>query len=85
MAFERSERCLLLSSRGIGPTVVQRLEQVGIDSLAKLRDAGVEAASEAVCSMLGSVAWGNRRRALMAALSSLSRENCHILEARESN
>jgi hypothetical protein len=75
MAFEDSERSLPLSSRGMGPLVVQRLEQVGIDSLAKLREAGVEAASDAVCDMLGSVAWGNRRRALVDAFASLNPSN----------
>jgi hypothetical protein len=75
MAFEHNERSLLLSSRGIGPLVVQRLEQVGIDSLAKLREAGAGAASDAVCGMLGSVAWGNRRRALVDALASVKLSN----------
>lgn len=63
------ERTVLLSSRGIGPSVLERLEQVGIDSLAKLRAVGAGAATDAVCEVLGTSAWGNRRRALENALT----------------
>lgn len=66
--FDPIERAALLSSRGIGPSVLERLEQVGIDSLAKLRAIGVVAAVDEVCAMLGTPAWGNRRRALEDAL-----------------
>lgn len=71
MTFNAEERARLLAMPRIGPTVVERLEQAGFDSLDRLRAAGADAAVAAVCDRLGSVAWANRRRALQAALSAL--------------
>ena len=36
MAFDDRDRQLLLAVKGVGPTVLQRLEQMGIDDLATL-------------------------------------------------
>jgi hypothetical protein len=33
MAFAADERAVLLAVRGVGPTVIDRLEQIGLDSL----------------------------------------------------
>lgn len=66
--FPATERQWLLKRPRIGPTVVDRLEQVGFGSLAHLRAAGADAVVEAVCRHLGSQVWGNRRRALARAL-----------------
>ena len=68
MAFQLTERARLLAAPRIGPAVVQRLEQVGLDSFAKLRQVGVEEAIRIVCAHVGHSAWGNRRRALQSAL-----------------
>lgn len=70
MAFAPEERARLLTMPRIGPTVIERLEKAGLDSLERLREVGVDAAVSAVCAELGSVAWANRRRALKAALAS---------------
>ncbi|MBP6901231.1 MAG: helix-hairpin-helix domain-containing protein [Burkholderiaceae bacterium] len=69
--FPAHERARLLAMPRIGPTVIQRLEQAGIASLARLQQIGVEAAVHAVCAQLGSVAWANRERALRSALDRL--------------
>ena len=69
VSFERHEHRLLLATPRIGPMVIERLEAVGIDSLARLREQGVERAVALVCASLGSVAWANRRRALAQALA----------------
>lgn len=70
MSFPAHERRLLTAAPRIGPAVVQRLEQVGLNSLAELRALGVDAAVERICCSLGSSAWQNRRRALQRALES---------------
>ncbi|MEK8052730.1 hypothetical protein AACH10_20940 [Ideonella sp. DXS22W] len=72
MPFTVEERNLLIATPRLGPAVVQRLEQVGLDSLAKLRASGVDAAVARVCQAVGSGAWANRRRALRVALASLA-------------
>lgn len=69
--FPAAERQWLLTLPRIGPTVVERLEQAGYGSLDHLRAAGPDAVVAAVCRQVGSSAWGNRRRALMRALSAL--------------
>ena len=68
LRFPARERRQLLSERGIGPQVVERLEQAGIDSLDRLRCVGVAGAVDAICAVVGSQAWANRRRAIERAL-----------------
>ncbi|MBF3247491.1 helix-hairpin-helix domain-containing protein, partial [Pseudomonas aeruginosa] len=38
MSFSSAERAALLALKGVGPTVLQRLEQMGLDSFVRLRD-----------------------------------------------
>ena len=66
--FTTDERRLLLSTPGIGPGVIDRLESVGITSLAQLDEVGADLASQRVCKMVGSIGWSNRRGALLRAL-----------------
>ena len=73
MAFRSAERSLLLRTQGLGPTVVNRLEAAGIDSMERLERLGVEGAVEIVsCQMFGS-GWKNRRRALERAVEAWKR------------
>jgi predicted RecB family nuclease len=70
--FSEEERRTLLSVKGVGPTVVLRLEQMGITTLAQLakRDAAVICAEAA--GILGSTCWKNSpqaRRAIDAAIA----------------
>lgn len=69
MSFQPTERSKLLDTPRIGPAVVQRLEQGGLDSFAKLRQVGVDQAIRIVCEQFGNSAWANRRRALCRALA----------------
>jgi hypothetical protein len=69
MAFTYEERRQLLVATGIGPTVVQRLEEAGVDSLDKLRQVGVDRAVDRICSRIGSMGWATRRRALARVLA----------------
>ncbi|MDT7838913.1 hypothetical protein [Aquabacterium sp. OR-4] len=66
--FAQHERHLLLSERGIGQLVVQRLESAGIHSLEQLRREGVERTVRHIGAVLGSASWCNRQRALERAL-----------------
>jgi hypothetical protein len=68
MAFAQEERRRLLAAPLLGPGVVHRLEQLGLDSFDKLRRIGVDAAVDEVCTLLGSRAWANRRDPLAQAL-----------------
>ena len=39
MAFNKTEKSALLTVKGVGETVIGRLEQMGIDSISKLAQA----------------------------------------------
>jgi len=72
MAFNPTERLSLLAIKGVGPTVIQRLEALGIDSLTKLATYRAEDIAEMVAAMLGSTCWKNSpqaRAALNAAIA----------------
>lgn len=59
MGFPADQRAMLLSVKGVGPTVVNRLEQIGIDSLTVLAETDVDTILEQVSGMLGSTCWRN--------------------------
>lgn len=67
MAFPNHERKILLATPGIGPAVIQRLEQAGFDSFSELHARGVDRAISIVCRQIGPDAWLNRRRSLVRA------------------
>lgn len=66
MGFAAGERTLLLSVKGVGPTVIDRLEQIGIDSLAALADTDVDTILQQVAGMLGTTCWRNSPQAKSA-------------------
>ena len=68
MAFPHYERKILLATPGIGPAVIQRLEQAGFDSFSSLHARGLDTAIAIICRQVGSQAWLNRRRSLVRAL-----------------
>jgi predicted RecB family nuclease len=72
MGFPADERALLLSVKGVGPTVVDRLEQIGIDSLALLADTNVDAILQQVADMLGTTCWRNSPQAKSAIAGAVS-------------
>ena len=67
--FCLAERHVLLTTRGIGLGVVDRMEWAGVHSLQQLRDLGVDAVVDRICNGVGNFAWRNRRRALLRALA----------------
>ncbi|MEN0035959.1 MAG: helix-hairpin-helix domain-containing protein [Cellvibrio sp.] len=72
MAFSAEERNALLNIKGVGPTVVTRLEQMGFSSLAQLSQADTVDIVSQASAMLGSTCWKNSpqaRAAIQAAIS----------------
>ena len=70
MTFPHHERTILLATPGIGPAVIQRLEQAGFASFSAIQARGLDKAIAIICRQVGSHAWLNRRRSLARALDS---------------
>lgn len=72
MPLPTQEREALLGVKGVGPTVVARLEQMGFESLAQLSKAdALEIVSQA-SAIVGSSCWKNSpqaRAAIQAAIA----------------
>ncbi|PWC75493.1 Pathogenicity locus [Azospirillum sp. TSH64] len=71
MPFPSHERAVLLAVKGVGPTVIGRLEQVGIHDLAVLAGADAAALCTAIAGELGASCWKNSpqaRGAIAAAI-----------------
>ncbi|MBD3896901.1 helix-hairpin-helix domain-containing protein [Halomonas sp. ML-15] len=73
MAFSEPERSALLEIKGVGPTVLKRFEEIGIDSFSKLSDHNAKDIAEMVASMLRTTCWKNSPQALSAVEAAISR------------
>ena len=71
MPFSLEERTALLALKGVGPTVVTRLEQMGIDSMDVLRTADVSDILAQASAALGSTCWKNSPQARAAITSAV--------------
>jgi predicted flap endonuclease-1-like 5' DNA nuclease len=72
MSFPAEERQALLKVKGVGPTVVSRLEQLGFNSLAQLAAADALDIVTEAASLVGSSCWKNSpqaRAAIQAAIA----------------
>ena len=72
MPFPLEERRALLAVKGVGPTVVARLEQMGFESLAHLAKANALDIVSTAASIVGSTCWKNSpqaRAAIQAAIT----------------
>ncbi|WP_239427599.1 helix-hairpin-helix domain-containing protein [Snodgrassella communis] len=56
----------LLTVKGVGEKMILRLEQMGIDSLAKLAQANPQDITEQAASLVGSSCWKNSPQAKAA-------------------
>jgi predicted flap endonuclease-1-like 5' DNA nuclease len=72
MTFSQDERAALLSVKGVGPTVVQRLEQLGFGSLAELAAADVGEIVSSAAALVGSSCWKNSPQARAAIQSAIA-------------
>jgi hypothetical protein len=72
MSFRAEERRALLGVKGVGPTVVARLEQMGYSSLAQLSTASAFDIVSQASALVGSSCWKNSpqaRAAIQAAIA----------------
>lgn len=66
MGFSQNEKNALLSLKGVGPTVIKRFEETGIDSFSELKKYEVNEIAERVASMLHTTCWKNSPQAKSA-------------------
>lgn len=66
MPFTPKERDALLDCKGVGPKVVERLEQMGFSSLEELREASVDDIVAQGAALVGSTCWKNSPQAKAA-------------------
>ena len=71
--FPDAERTILLAVKGVGPTVIERLETIGITSLAELARQDVDGICTQVSLMLGSTCWRNSPMARAAIAGAIAR------------
>ena len=71
--FPDAERATLLTVKGVGPTVIERLETIGITSLAELARQDVDGICTQVSLMLGSTCWRNSPMARAAIAGAIAR------------
>ncbi|MBU0745185.1 MAG: helix-hairpin-helix domain-containing protein [Gammaproteobacteria bacterium] len=72
MPFPLEERRALLGVKGVGPTVIARLEQMGIESLSHLSSANALDIVSNAAAIVGSTCWKNSpqaRSAIHAAIA----------------
>jgi len=77
MPFPPKERAALLELKGVGPTVITRLEQMGIESLSELSMANVSDILARASAALGSTCWRNspQARAAISAAVDLAKRS----------
>ena len=76
--FPDAERAALLGVKGVGPTVVARLEAIGIGSLAELARQDVDGICTQVSLMLGSTCWRNSPMARAAIAGAIARAQSDV-------
>lgn len=76
--FSARERSLLLGVKGVGPTVIERLEQLGYHTLSELAEAETGHIVRLVASMLGSTCWQNSPQAKGAIDGAIALARSHM-------
>jgi predicted RecB family nuclease len=72
MAFSSADRNTLLAVKGVGPTVVKRLEEMGYDTLSALADAEMLTVVSHGAAMTGSTCWKNSPLAKAAVTGAIN-------------
>ncbi|MEZ7275866.1 helix-hairpin-helix domain-containing protein [Pseudoalteromonas sp. 68 DY56-GL68] len=73
MPFNDKERDALLALKGVGPTVVTRFEEIGIESFEELAGFDANTIADRVASMLHSTCWKNSPQAKAAITAAITR------------
>lgn len=84
MPFAITDRELLLAVKGVGPTVIARLEQMGYSNLKELAAADARQIVEAAAELVGSTCWKNgpqAKAAIQAAITNLGPKSAAVLAA----
>jgi len=63
MPFTTEERTRMLALKGVGNTVINRLEQIGFSSLAQLQDMEAGAITLQIAQSMNSTCWHNSPQA----------------------
>ncbi|MBV8246855.1 MAG: helix-hairpin-helix domain-containing protein [Comamonas sp.] len=71
MPFTTQERQSLLAVKGLGPTVLQRLESLGYGSFARLRQANALDIVAKAATLTGSSCWKNSPQARAAVQAAI--------------
>lgn len=77
MPFCDEDRAALLQLKGVGPTVIRRLEQAGYVSLTELQGQDAAKVTQQISEMLGSTCWRNSpqaRSAIQAVIDLANRQ-----------
>ncbi|GKX63408.1 hypothetical protein SOASR032_19770 [Pragia fontium] len=61
--FSSEERSRMLAIKGVGETVISRLEQIGFSSLSQLVEADTGDVTKQIAQMMGSTCWHNSPQA----------------------
>lgn len=77
MGFPAAERDALLAVKGVGPTVIQRLEQLGFASLQQLAQADAGEIVQSAAGLVGSTCWKNSPQARAAVQSAIAMARQH--------
>lgn len=78
MHFAEDEKRILLATKGVGPKVIERLEQMGIFSLEKLAYADSREILSRGAELTGSSCWKNSPQAQKAIQSAIQAALSHI-------
>jgi predicted RecB family nuclease len=81
MTFAPHERAILLAVKGIGPTVVKRLEEMGFHSLEQLAKAEMLDVVAHGAAMLGSSCWKNSPQSRAAIDGAINAARRAVTEA----
>ncbi|WP_017909097.1 MULTISPECIES: helix-hairpin-helix domain-containing protein [Xanthomonas] len=80
IAFDAEDRAVLLAVKGVGPTVVARLEQLGVHSLQALAACDARELTEQAAALLGSTCWRNSPQARAAMSGAIAAAKAHLLK-----
>jgi hypothetical protein len=59
MAFSEIEKLKMMALKGVGATVISRLEQIGFSKLSQLKKAQCRDITKQIADMMGSTCWHN--------------------------
>ncbi len=76
MGFSSAEKEKMLALKGVGATVISRLEQIGFSSLAQLKGVDPLVITKQISDLMGSTCWHNspQARGAISAIVALAGE-----------